>query len=121
MPGVLRMAAESAGRWRAARAVLTANRHELGEVAARLYPDVARIGSTGLLCREQWLPRAPLDLDDVALIWDDGPHNGPPRHGAASERLRPVRPDGSRYASYNDAVAALDRPALFENRPCYRL
>ncbi len=30
-------------------------------------------------------------------------------------------PDGGRYASYTAAVAALDRPALFENRPCYRL
>ena len=35
--------------------------------------------------------------------------------------MRPLRPDGGRYASYTAAVAALDRPALFENRPCYRL
>ena len=39
----------------------------------------------------------------------------------ASAQVRPLRPDGRRYASYTDAVAALDRPALFENRPCYRL
>ena len=43
------------------------------------------------------------------------------RYDAASAQVRPLRPDGGRYASYTDAVAALDRPALFENRPCYRL
>jgi hypothetical protein len=35
--------------------------------------------------------------------------------------VRPLRPDGGRYPSYADAVAALDPPELLENRPCYRL
>jgi hypothetical protein len=35
--------------------------------------------------------------------------------------VRPARPDGEPYGSYTEAVAALDRPELFENRPCYRL
>ena len=31
------------------------------------------------------------------------------------------RADGSRYASYSQAVGELDAPAVFENRPVYRL
>jgi hypothetical protein len=122
------VAAESARRWRDVRAVLTANRHELGRVAARLYPGLPRAGSADLLCREEWLPPAPLGLDDLPLTWDGGPPDDrggpvPPasRYDAASAQVRPLRPDGGRYASYTDAVGALDRPALFENRPCYRL
>jgi hypothetical protein len=118
------VAAESAGRWRDVRAVLTANRHELGRVAAGLYPDLPRAGPADLLSREEWLPDAPLGLDDLPVTWDGGPSGedgAPGRYDAASAQVRPLRPDGARYASYADAVAALDRPALFENRPCYRL
>jgi len=35
--------------------------------------------------------------------------------------VRPLRADGSRYPGYADAIAALDPPALFDNRPSYRL
>ena len=118
------VAAESAERWRDVRAVLTANRHELGRVAAGLYPDLPRAGPADLLSREEWLPGAPLGLDDLPVTWDGGPpgeDTAPGRYDAASAQVRPLRPDGARYASYADAVAALDRPALFENRPCYRL
>jgi len=125
---------ESADRWRAVRGALTAHRYELGRVAARLYPELPRAASADLLCREEWVPAVPLGLDDLALHWDDG---GPglqggsgnrdgavpdaERYAEASRGVRPVRPDGVRYGSYTEAVAALDRPALFENRPCYRL
>jgi hypothetical protein len=121
------VAAGSVQRWRDVRAVLTANRHELGRVAAGLYPGQPRAGSADLLCREEWLPGAPLALDDLPVTWDGGPQDGdgqaPPteRHDGVSAQVRPLRPDGGRYPSYTDAVAALDRPALFENRPCYRL
>jgi hypothetical protein len=123
---------ESAERWRAVRGVLTTHRYELGRVAARLYPEVPRVASADLLCREQWVPAEPLRLDDLALHWDDaGPDRdgdpgnrdaaGTQRYAEASRGVRPVRPDGERYGSYTEAVAALDRPELFENRPCYRL
>jgi hypothetical protein len=122
------VAAESAQRWRDVRAVLTASRHELGRVAARLYPDLLRLGTADLLCREEWLPPAPLGLDDLPVTWAGGPPGGDGgqvrptgRYDGASAQVRPLRPDGGRYASYTDAVAALDRPVLFENRPCYRL
>ena len=140
------VAAESAQRWRDVRALLTAYRYELGRVAARLYPGLPRAGSADLLCREEWLPPAPLGLDDLPVTWVGGPPDGnggavpptgdggamppagdggpvPPvvRYDGASAHVRPLRPDGDQYASYTGAVAELDRPALFENRPCYRL
>jgi hypothetical protein len=118
------VAAGSAEGWRAVRAVLTANRHELGRVAAGLYPGLPRAGSADLLCREEWIPPVPLGLDDLPVTWDGGPSgedDGQGRYDGASAQVRPLHPDGGRYASYTAAVAALDRPALFENRPCYRL
>jgi hypothetical protein len=118
------VAAGSAEGWRAVRAVLTANRHELGRIAAGLYPGLPRAGSADLLCREEWIPPVPLGLDDLPVTWDGGPSgekDGQGRYDGASAQVRPLRPDGGRYASYTAAVAALDRPALFENRPCYRL
>jgi hypothetical protein len=45
----------------------------------------------------------------------------PDLSGDVSAHVRPVHPSGGRYASYADAVGGLDRPSLFENRPCYRL
>jgi hypothetical protein len=35
--------------------------------------------------------------------------------------LLPERPDGTRYRSYSDALRDLAAPAVFENRPTYRL
>ena len=132
MPDAPVLIGESAERWRAVRGVLTTHRYELGRVAARLYPEVPRVASADLLCREEWVPAEPLRLDDLALHWDDaGPdQDGDPgnrdgvgtrRYAEASRGVRPVRPGGERYGSYTEAVAALDRPELFENRPCYRL
>jgi hypothetical protein len=121
----LGVAAESAARWRAVRAVLTANRQELGRVAAGLYPDLPRVRPAGLLCREEWLPGAPLDLDDLPVTLDGaapGEDVYPTaRYEAASHHVRPSSLEGGRYASYADAVAAVDPPELLENRPCYRL
>jgi hypothetical protein len=134
VPDAPALTGESAERWRAVRGVLTAHRHELGRVAARLYPEVPRVASADLLCRDEWVPAAPLRLDDLALHWDEGGPDrdadpghrggaGPAagRYAKASRGVRPARPDGQRYGSYTEAVAALDRPELFENRPCYRL
>jgi len=130
VPDAPALTGESAERWRAVRRVLTAHRHELGRVAARLYPEVPRVASADLLCRTEWVPPEPLRLDDIALHWDGGgpgqdgdPGNrdGAGRYAEASRGVRPERSDGERYRSYTEAVAALDRPELFENRPCYRL
>jgi hypothetical protein len=39
----------------------------------------------------------------------------------ASAHVRPLRADGRRYPGYTDALATLDPPAVFDNRPSYRL
>jgi hypothetical protein len=59
----------------------------------------------------------------------DGPAvNGPAVNGAVvdgtgpeSAAVRPMRDDGRRFGCYADALGALNRPGLFENRACYRL
>ncbi len=121
-PAATTPAAGSPERWRQVRAVLTANRQELSHLAASLYPDLPRVGATDLLSRAEWLPDAPLGLDDLPLTWVERPPSPvADTSGPVSAHVRPVRETGRRYASYADAVAGLDRPALFENRPSYRL
>ncbi|HEY2576871.1 MAG TPA: hypothetical protein VGI74_11235 [Streptosporangiaceae bacterium] len=96
----------SPGHWREVRRLLNSRRHELTALAAELYPMAHRVGSTRLLCQPSWLPDEPLDLDAIALSWLDG---APPA---------PAPPEG---ASYAEALAAIERPALLENRVTYRL
>lgn len=58
----------------------------------------------------------------MKLSWTE--HPPPPTvNGSepASAHVRPERADGERYPTYADALAALAPPALFENRPSYRL
>lgn len=108
--------------WLRVRGVLAERRHELGQAAGRLYPGLSRAGSTQLLCRPEWIPTEPLLLDAVKLIWQDDPP--PPAvtgAEAASEGVRPVRPDGRRFRTYAEALGELAPPAVFENRSCYGL
>jgi len=109
-------------QWRATRRLLNQRRDQLAAAAERLYPDVPRVGSTRLLCRPEWLPARPVELDQVQLRWTE-PAPAPAISGAspASAHLRPRAADDQRYLTYADAAAALDPPALFENRPAYRL
>jgi len=109
-------------QWCATRRALNQRRHQLAAAAGRLYPGVPRVGGTALLCRDEWIPARPIGLDEIRLRWTE-PATPPVVNGTipASAHLRPPAPDGQRYATYADAVAALDPPALFENRPLYRL
>ena len=117
-----RLAHDSPGHWRAARAGLNRRRHLLTQAAARLYPDAARVGTTALLCRPEWIPARPLGLDEVTLTWAGHPPAAAVTGAEpASAHVRPLRADGSRYPGYADTIAALDPPALFDNRPSYRL
>ncbi|HEU5026451.1 MAG TPA: hypothetical protein VFV01_16150 [Spirillospora sp.] len=101
-------------RWRAERARLNAERDRLGRVASDdLYPGVPRVAGTRLMCREEWIPDAPVPLGDVRLEWDPDPD--PPAVAAPSDGL----PDG--YRTYAEAMAALAPPRIFDDRPSYRL
>jgi hypothetical protein len=76
-----------------------------------LYPAAARVGGTRLLSRPSWLPGEPLDLGDIALSWQD---SAPPER---QDDVPPERQGGG----YAEKLAAVERPALFENRVTYRL
>ncbi|HEY2692974.1 MAG TPA: hypothetical protein VGJ50_31370, partial [Streptosporangiaceae bacterium] len=55
-------------------------------------------------------------LDDPVL--DDTVLDGT---GPETSAVRPLREDGGRFACYADALGALSRPRLFEDRTCYRI
>jgi hypothetical protein len=120
MSEVSGLATDSPERWRQVRRVLREHRHELSSVAARLYPEAPRVGSTHLLSRAQWIPDVPLSLDDLPLTRAQDVPCVTDGTGPESARVRPGRAT-TRYPSYAEAVADLDRPALFENRVCYRI
>ena len=113
---------EAPAQWRRVRRLLNEHRTVLAATAAGLYPDLPRVAGTDLLCWPGWLPATPLDLADVPLRWVAGPP--PPAvsaSGAAAAHVLPRTGTGTAYPTYTAAIEALDRPALFENRVCYRL
>ena len=94
----------------------------MAATAAALYPDLPRVAGTDLLCWPGWLPVTPLDLADVPLGWvSDPPPPAVEGTGAAAAHVLPRPVTGPAYPTYAAAIEALDRPALFENRVCYRL
>lgn len=103
--------------WREVRRYLNEHRHRLAKAADRLYPDLPRVGSTHLLTREAWTPPHPVDLHGITLRWVD--HPPAPMVTGREAAARAVLPPG--IPTYAQAMAALDRPKLFENRTCYRL
>ncbi|HEX6351662.1 hypothetical protein [Actinophytocola sp.] len=90
--------------WHRVRAHLRQHRYEL----ATEFP--AGLADTPLLTRPSWVPRAPIPLSRLdiefrpALDWDLPAASGHPE-----------------YPSYSAAMAALDAPTVFENRPTWRL
>ena len=111
-----------AEHWRRIRRLLNEHRLELAAIAAGLYPGLPRVAGTDLLCWPGWLPATPLDLADLRLGWVSAPP--PPAADGAGEAAAHVLPRsaaGRAYPTYAAAIEALDRPALFENRVCYRL
>lgn len=109
-------------QWQDTRRYLNRHRPELGRRAVTLYPDDIRIGPTSLIARQGWLPERPVDLDRVCLGWraDVGPVRVRGDEPEAWPML-PLRAPGRRYDRYTSAVRYVDPPALFENRPSYRL
>jgi len=107
-------------RWRDERRYLNEHRHELAQLARRLYSDMPQV--RGLLTSDGWIPSAPIPLDEVQLGWEADPPN-PRITGAepASASARPLASADGRFPSYAAALAQLAPPTTFENRPCYRL
>jgi hypothetical protein len=98
------------------------HRYKLAVRAAREYPESAAVEGTPLLSTPLWLPHEPIPLNHIELQYTQtekfvGITGAEP----IVQRLLPARPDGTRYRTYSDAVAALAAPAIFENRSTYRL
>ena len=104
--------------WLRVRSYLQQHRHALAVDAAGDYPDERRMAGTPLLAAPEWQPGGPVPLHDIELDFDPAPAPGGPP--LTSTEL-PERPDGSRYRSYSDVLRDLAAPAVFENRPTYRL
>ena len=96
--------------WARVRAHLRTHRHDLAVRAAAEFPDVPKVAGTPLLTAPAWVPSAPIPLSALTIAAADAPPAGlPPASG---------HPD---FPTYSAAVAALDAPAVFENRPTWRL
>lgn len=108
--------------WRSTRRQLNAHRYELGRLAAGLYPDADRVGTTPLLTRKDWTPADPVDLDAVTLLWrSDAKSPAVTGVEPASAAVRPRSVRGGRHHRYSEALRLVDRPALFVNRRSFRL
>jgi len=97
--------------WLRVRRYLKERRYELGVAAAGEYPPEMRVAGTPLLAAPGWLPAAPIPLREV--ICGVSPNVAVPP--------LPVGPVPRGYPTYAAAVAALDAPAVFEDRPTFRL
>jgi hypothetical protein len=108
--------------WLRARDFLNSRRCELAGAAADLYPRQWQVAGTPLLARPEWLPGAPVALEDVTLSWSPGrPGSQISGTEPAFASALPLSGAGTRFGSYAAALGALRRPALFEDRACYRL
>ena len=108
--------------WLRVRFYLQEHRYDLAVDAAGDYPADRRIAGTPLLAAPGWQPAEPIPLREISLELTPAGSTPPVRDVAA--RLAPPlpeRPDGTRYPSYSDALRELASPAVFENRPTYRL
>jgi transcriptional regulator with XRE-family HTH domain len=114
--------AASRGRWRAQRAWLNQHRSDLAKIAAGLYPPEAQVPRTTLITAPGWIPASPFPVRQLVLDLDEGPQGRQVTgREQASAAVRPLRAAEALFDSYTAAVRHVDPPALFENRPCYRL
>ena len=90
--------------WADVRSYLRTHRYDL----AAAFPD--GLAGTPLLSRPSWVPAAPIPLSALTISFADAPAWDLP---AAS--------GSPAYPSYSAAMAALDAPTVFENRPTWRL
>jgi hypothetical protein len=111
---------DSEQAWARTRSYLREHRTELDLAAAAGYPDAHRVAESALLARREWLPIAPIPLDHISLEWsrtEESPSTARLPHSS----ILPTRPCGRPYATYSAAVGEIAAPAVFENRPTYRL
>lgn len=108
-------------RWRVTRQALNQNRHTLTSIAADLYWAPQWIEATRCLTVPGWLPPMPVELGAIELTWQDAAR--PPITGTedCTAQFIPELGGAAKGPRYSQAIKALARPALFENRISYRL
>ncbi|WP_262063969.1 helix-turn-helix transcriptional regulator [Streptomyces sp. STR69] len=115
-------AVEDQRRWKLVRRELNRRRSELTAAAAALYPEFERAGNSPVLTRPGWMAPAPIDLAGVELSWlSQVEHPTVVGSEPEAEAVRPLSARGGRYDRYSQAIRAVDKPSLFENRPSFRL
>jgi hypothetical protein len=112
----------SEAEWLRVAASLSRDRYVLAVHAAAEYPPGLRVAGTPLLAPSAWRLPAPVPLDAVRLEFrPEEPRPDVPDLAMLAPYALPERANGTRYRRYSDVVAALAAPAVFENRPAYRL
>jgi hypothetical protein len=81
------------------------------------------VGDTVLLTRRGWLPHqpVPLDANTPQPVFDSAGMPATAELLEAASHLVPRGDDDHPVTTYAEAVAAIERPSLFEDRPTYRL
>jgi hypothetical protein len=101
---------------------LRRNRYSLGVRAVDQYPEAARVAGTPLLAAPGWRPPAPVPLSEIRLEFRPrAARPVVPDVASLAPLALPSRADGSRYQRYSEVIGELATPAIFENRPVYRL
>ncbi|MGH4010745.1 MAG: hypothetical protein ACRDTH_21735 [Pseudonocardiaceae bacterium] len=108
--------------WHDARKYVGLNQAKLHTRAVELYAPSWRLPQAPMLSQPSWLPDTPIALEDIELEWEPNPPK-PIIVGQEPEArsLLPQRTQRQTFPSYSSAIRYLSPPALFENRPCYRL
>lgn len=108
---------DEATRWLQTRRRMIERRIELAHRAAADHPELTILDGTDLLVRPEWLPAAPIPLEQVRLQWR--PSERFAGLTGREDTTRHLRPHP--YETYADAIGALQRPRIFQNRGLYRI
>jgi hypothetical protein len=109
-------------RWLRVHDYLQRNRHELAVRAAEEYPAGSRVAGTPLLAAPEWVPAAPVPLESIRLeLHRTAPVPRVTDVAAVAPVLFPERTGAPAYRRHCDVIGVLAPPAIFENRPVYRL
>jgi hypothetical protein len=109
-------------QWLRVHGYLNGYRRQLALRAAAALPAGSRLAGTSLVAPPAWRLRSPVPLERVQLKFHPGaPAPEVPDLAALAPQALPERAGGGRYQRYSTVVGELARPAVFENRPVYRL
>lgn len=109
--------------WIDHRALLNSSRDHLSATAREMHTGsgtVTTVEDTDMLMLPEWRKK-PILLDDVRVIWRPTPAADQKNLLRESSKWLPPTRKGGRYPRYSEAMRALAKPRLFEDRLSYRL